>query len=151
MLSAVYKWSFQLTSISLQLSYILHFCSSLIFNIEISISGKTIQSLWLQMSLLQTTLHWCCGFSQQCWNTSKHPGGPKMLCQIKLNQWIPLQDPPHFQTDPGPVRSALPAQSQKRTTLLGYVGTTPLSHSLTVELTTEMNENLMSIQTKQRD
>lgn len=67
------------------------------------------------MSLLRRTLLWCCGFSQQCWNTSKHPGGPKMLCQIKLNQWIPLQDPPHFQTDPGPVRSPLAAQSQKNT------------------------------------
>lgn len=68
----------------------------------------------LQMSLLQRTLLWCCGFSQHCWNTSKHPGGPKMLCQIKLNQWIPLQDPPHFQTDPGPVRSPLAAQSQRK-------------------------------------
>lgn len=80
----------------------LRFCTCQIYSVPL-----------LQMSLQQKTLQWGWGFSQQCWNTSKHPGGPKMLCQIKLNQWIPLQDPPHFQTDPGPVRSPLPAQSQK--------------------------------------
>lgn len=102
------------------------------------------------MSLLQITLHWCCGFSQQCWNTSKHPGGPKMLCQIKLNQWIPLQDPPHFQTDPGPVRSALPAQSQKHAQDdRGYGNKPSLTHSgfnNNNNNKKKMNESLVSIQ-----
>lgn len=106
------------------------FFSPLICKISVRIStlGRTVQFLCYKCHCCSTTLRWCCGFSQQFWNTSKHPGGPKMLCQIKLNQWIPLQDPPHFQTDPGPVRSPLPAQSQKHARHDWDMGTNP--HSL---------------------
>lgn len=40
------------------------------------------------------------------------------------------RDPPHFQTDPGPVRSPLPAQSQKHAQHSAEMGTNP--HLLTL-------------------
>ena len=42
---------------------------------------------------LPLSLSLCCAEARR---PRQRPGGPEMLCQIKLNQWIPLQDPPRF-------------------------------------------------------
>lgn len=121
---------FQLTFNSSVIIRIIQF-PPLIINrtVRISTSRRTIQSL-------RYTCHCCtrhCAAVVVSLSSAETRPSIRAVqrCFVRSNSISEFlyRDPPHFQTDPGPVRSPLPAQSQKHAQHARGMGTNP--HSLT--------------------